>query len=107
MSRDDVFQQFQAKQKESDEKEQRALAKESSLALGEDTRFFFKEFNIKFKEAQVKWTAWKKANVPRALLFHKPLLHHPLLCQCSPMIPSFKLSPCPPAYPHLHLSASN
>ena len=35
-------------------------------ALGRDMREFYEEFNIKFKEAQVEWTAWKKANVPRA-----------------------------------------
>ena len=40
--------------------------RESALALGRDMRFFFEPFNIKFKEAQVGWTAWKKANVPRA-----------------------------------------
>ena len=66
LSGDDVFQQFQAQQKERDEKEQRALARESALALGRDMRFFFEQFDIKFKEAQVEWTAWKKANVPRA-----------------------------------------
>ena len=29
-------------------------------------RVFSEAFNIQFKKAQVKWTAWKKANVPRA-----------------------------------------
>ena len=66
LSGDDVFQQFQAQQKERDEKQQRALARETSLAFGREMRFFFEEFNIKFEEAQVEWTAWKKANVPRA-----------------------------------------
>ena len=66
LSGNDVFQQFQAQQKEQDEKEQRALATESALALGRDMRFFFEELNIKFKEAQVEWNAWKKAYVPQA-----------------------------------------
>ena len=67
LSGDDVFEQFQAQQKERDEKEQRALARESALAMGRDMREnFFEEFTTKFKEAQVEWTAWKKANVPRA-----------------------------------------
>ena len=45
---------------------QMALARGSSLTLGRDMRFFFDEFNIRFKEAQVEWTAWKKVIVPRA-----------------------------------------
>ena len=64
---DDVFQQSQAEQKERDENKQRALARESALALGTHMREnCFEEFNSKFKEAQVEWTPWKKANVPRA-----------------------------------------
>ena len=67
LSGDDVFEQFQSQQKERDEKDQRALARESALAMGRDMREnFFEEFTTKFKEAQVEWTAWKKANVPRA-----------------------------------------
>ena len=41
------------------------------------------------------------------LVFHKPLPSHPLLCHCFPMIPSFKLSPCLPSYPHLHFLPCN
>ena len=67
LSGDDVFQQFQAQQRERDEKEQRALARECPLALGRGMRFFFDNFNIKVKEAQVEWTAWKKARGHRWL----------------------------------------
>ena len=38
LSGDDVFEQFQGQQKERDEKEQRALARESALAMGRDMR---------------------------------------------------------------------
>ena len=126
LSEDDVFGQFQAQQKERDEKEQGALARESALALGRDMRENLLK-NSTANSGKFKWSgrlgrrpmfhghlgapthgALPLQPLPgQLLLFHKPLLRHRLLCHCSPMIPSFKLSPCHPSYPHLSFLSRN